>query len=169
MRLLNFLTLMMVMVAGTAALAQMPTYNVGRAPTKEEIQTADIIAGPSGKELPPGKGTAQEGEGIFMKKCVACHGKNGEGSKIAPQLIGKKPLHPFATTIWSFINSAMPRSMAEIGVRDGTLSPDEVYALTAYLLYKDGVIQESDVMDAKSLPRVHMPTRDRRLDKLVPR
>lgn len=153
---------------GATALAQMPTYKLGRAPSEEEIRALDLIAGPAGAELPPGKGSAKEGADIFAKKCAACHGRDGEGSKIAPRLIKLEPMYPFATTIWSFINAAMPRSMAELGVRDGTLSADEVYALTAFLLYKNGIIQDSDVLDAKSLPKIRMPTRDKRLDRLAP-
>ncbi len=154
---------------GATALAQMPTYNLGRAPTEDEIRALDLIAGPAGTELPPGKGTATEGAPIFAKKCAACHGRDGEGTKIAPRLVKLEPMYPFATTIWSFINTAMPRSMAELGVRDGSLTSDEVYALTAFLLYKNGITQEGDVLDAKTLPRVRMPTRDRRLDGLAPR
>src|ERR1019366_3367699 len=120
----------------------------------------DLIAGPAGKELPSGKGSAKEGAVIFAKKCVVCHGRDGEGTKIAPRLAKQDQIHPFATTIWSFINTAMPRDRAEIGVRDGSLSADEVYALTAFILYKNGIIQEGDVLDAQSLPRIRMPTRD---------
>src|ERR1041385_2592352 len=88
---------------GSVALAQLPTYHVGRAPTQEELRAMDNVVGPAGKELPPGKGTAKEGEQIYVEKCVVCHGINLEGSKVAPRLAGGL-VHPFSTTIFTFIN-----------------------------------------------------------------
>jgi len=149
------------------ALAQMPTYRLGRTPTAEEIRAMEVNVGPMGKELPPGKGTSEEGAAIYAKKCAFCHGAKGQGVGPFPRLVGGKT-HPFATTIWDYIETSMPRSMANPGLRDGKLTPDEVYALTAFILYQDKIIQETDVMDAKSLPRVRMPTRDSRLDRLTP-
>ena len=126
----------------------------------------DTIVGPAGKELPPGSGTAKKGAEIFAKKCAHCHGTTGVEGQF-PKLVGGQ-LHPFATTIWSFINNGMPRSIPDVGIRAEKLSADEVYALTAFILFRNGVVQETDVLDAKSLPRVRMPTRDPRLDKLAP-
>jgi cytochrome c len=168
MRCPKFFLLMLALATGSAALAQMPTYHVGRAPSQEELRALDILVGPAGKELPAGSGTAKRGAEIFIQKCVVCHGPSLEGSKVAPKLVGGV-LHPFATTIWSFINSSMPRNVPDVGLRDGTLTTDEVYSLTAYILYKNKIIQEDDVLDAKSLPRVRMPTRDPSLDRLAPR
>ena len=168
MRWLNFFMLVMAWGTGAAALAQMPTYRLGRAPSAEEVRAVDLIVGPAGKELPPGKGTALEGAPIFAKRCAHCHGANGEGKGAFPRLVGGT-LHPFATTVWSMIHSSMPRTLPEAAVREGTLRADEVYALTAFLLSKNGIIKETDLLDEKSLPRIHMPTRDRRLDKLAPR
>jgi hypothetical protein len=171
MRSSNLIILLGVFFAGSAvAQAQMPTYNLGRAPNKEEIQAMDTIISPRGTGLPPGKGTARDGEPLFAKKCVACHGRNGEGSKIASQIIGDVAIenYPFATSIWSFIYNAMPRNQAVVGLRQGTLTTDEVYALTAFILYKDNIIKDDDVIDAQSLPKIRMPSRDRHLDKLAP-
>jgi mono/diheme cytochrome c family protein len=162
-----FFLLAVALTAGTSVLAQMPTYRLGRSPSAEEIRALDTSVGPEGNELPPGKGTAKEGTAIFAQKCRVCHGQNGEGSKLAPRLVGGK-LHPFATTIWDVINGSMPRRATAPGIREGTLGADEVYALTAFLLFKNGVIQEGTVMDAKTLPRVRMPSRDAHLDKLAP-
>ena len=148
--------------------AQSPVYkNVGRTPTPEEIAAWNISIGPAGKELPPGSGTAQQGAEIYTNKCVACHGKTLEGSASGPRLIGGQgtigtlqPVRtigsywPFATTVWDYINRAMPAG------RGGSLSSDEVYALTAYLLYRNDIIKENEPMDAKSLPMVRMPNRD---------
>jgi S-disulfanyl-L-cysteine oxidoreductase SoxD len=156
---------------GGALSAQTPSYqNVGRAPTKQEIEAVTISIGPDGKNLPPGKGTAKEGAPIFVAKCAVCHGLNAEGGKIGPQLAAGKPEYdtlttlkpirvvgdywPYATMVWDYIRRAMPRNQA------GTLTPNEVYALTAFILYKSGIVQEGDVLDQKTLPKVQMPNRN---------
>ena len=155
---------------------QSPTYGLGRAPSAEEVRAWDIAIGPTGNELPSGQGTAKEGALLYIRKgCGGCHGPTGSGGH-APTLISRKGpqtpssvpclapcvndansmgVHsPFATTIWDYINRGMP-----IG-KEGTLSPNEVYALTAFLLYKNDVIKEDEVMNAQSLPKVKMPNRD---------
>jgi cytochrome c len=153
--------------------AQSPTFGVGRAPTGDEIRVWDIAIRPDGKELPPGRGTAANGAQLYVQKgCAGCHGRSGSGAQ-APTLIKSDgtmknmpclapcvndnnvmALHsPYATVMWDYINRAMP-----IG-REGSLTPDEVYSLTAYLLFKNGVIREDDAMDAQSLPKVVMPNR----------
>jgi S-disulfanyl-L-cysteine oxidoreductase SoxD len=153
--------------------AQSPTYGVGKTPTPEEIRAWDISVSPEGKELPPGHGTAKQGAQVYLiRGCGACHGVSGSEGP-APTLIksdGKTKsvfpcltpcvndsnvmaLHaPYATTIWDYIKRAMP-------LNSDTLKPDEVYALTAFLLYKNGVIKEEDVMDQQTLPKVQMPNR----------
>jgi len=158
---------------GSSAFAQSsPTYGVGRTPTAEEIRALDISIGPTGEELPVGRGTAKEGAVLFEEKgCVGCHGAAGIGGP-APALKSKTgrdvpisrrqsiferilPLHsPFATTVWDFIHRAMPLG------NEGTLSADEVYALTAYLLFLNQVIPEDEVLDKQSLPKVKMPHGD---------
>jgi hypothetical protein len=158
------------------AWAQSPTFGLGRTPTPEEIKSWHIAISPTGKELPPGQGTAKEGAVLYVKKgCAACHGATGSGAH-APTLISRKGLQtpsntpclvpcvndsnamgvhsPYATTIWDYIHRGMPLG------KEGSLSADEVYALTAFLLYKNGVIKENEVMDAHSLPKVNMPNRD---------
>ncbi len=157
---------------------QSPTYRLGKTPTAEEIRAWDIAISPTGKELPPGQGTAKEGATLYVRKgCAGCHGATGSGAH-APTLISRKGprtpsstptpcltpcisdsntmgVHaPFATTIWDYINRGMPLG------KEGTLTPNEVYALTAFLLYKNDVIKEDDVMDTQSLPKVKMPNRD---------
>jgi cytochrome c len=157
-----------VLLVGASALAQGPQYGIGRTPTSEEIKAMDISIGPTGEELPPGKGTAQEGAQLYRTKgCAACHGATGiEGT--APILKSKDaanpdvwargrilPLRsPFATTVWDYLNRAMPLN------REGTLTPDEVYSLTAFLLFINNVIPEDQVLDAQSLPKVKMPIGD---------
>jgi cytochrome c len=163
LRVLPFLLLL-----GVSAVAQSPTYGVGRTPTEEEIRAWDISIGPTGAELPPGRGTAKEGAPIYAKVCAGCHGKMGTGG-MAPVLKGKAdpnldvwergrilPIRsPFATTVWDYINRAMPLN------REGTLTADQVYALTAFLLHINDVIPEDEVLDEQSLPKVKMPIGDR--------
>jgi cytochrome c len=120
-----------------------------------------------GTELPPGRGTPKEGAQIYAQKCAACHGKTGTEGR-APVLKGPAPTTdtwargrilpiraPFATTVWDYINRAMPLN------REGTLTADEVYSLTAFLLSINGVIPEDEGLDAQSLPKVKMPLGDK--------
>ena len=156
------------LLIGVSTLAQGPTYGVGRTPTAEEIRAWDISIGPTGEELPPGRGTVKEGALVYRAKgCAGCHGKMGTGGP-APVLKGKAepsgdtwargrilPIRsPFATTVWDYINRAMPLN------REGTLTADEVYALTAFLLQINDVIPEDQILDAQSLPKVKMPIGD---------
>ncbi|MBI3940508.1 MAG: cytochrome c [Acidobacteria bacterium] len=164
----NLVVLAIALATCVAALAQGLTYNLGRAPSEEEIKVWDIAVGPAGKELPPGSGTTQEGAKIYAQKCAACHGPTGAEMTIyhRPLVGGKGTLTttnpvrsigtywPFATTIWDYINRAMPQD------QQGTLSANEVYALTAFLLYRNDIIKESDVIDAASLPKIQMPNRN---------
>ena len=156
----------MVLAAGVTGLAQSRPYNVGSVPPPEEVRAFDVRVGPSGKELPPGSGTAKEGATLYAQRCAACHGPNGAGGT-ANRLVTKTPasaehgpdhgsiaFYPYATIAWDFINRSMPAN------KPGSLSADEVYAVTAYLLFRNGIIQESDAMDAKSLPKVQMPNRN---------
>ena len=164
-----------ILVCGVVAAAQGPTYNLGRTPTDEELKPWDAAIGIDGEGLPRGRGTAQEGEVVYRTRaCGGCHGPTGlEGP--APPLVGPpRSDHypastggypgntwsgrgisnfPFAPLIWSFINKAMPLKQR------GYLKPDEIYALTAYLLHLNGIIGETDVMDANTLPQVQMPNR----------
>ena len=167
MRFLSVLPL--VMLLGGSALAQSPTYGVGRIPTAEEIRAWDISISPTGEELPPGSGTVEEGALVYRRKgCAGCHGRTGTGGR-ADRLVKRDagpdadpwdlgrilPIRaPYATVVWDYINRGMPLN------QEGTLTADEVYALTAFLRYKNDVIPEDEVLDAKSLPKVKMPNRE---------
>src|SRR5712672_3908367 len=153
------------MASAVAFAAESP--NLGRVATPEEIAAWDISIGPDGVGLPPGSGTPKQGEAVFATKCAGCHGEKGAG-KPNDQLVGgggtltgdKPPVKtvgsywPYATTLFDYIRRAMPLNESK------TLRDDEVYALAAYLLQLNGIIGESDTMDAKSLPKVRMPNRD---------
>jgi S-disulfanyl-L-cysteine oxidoreductase SoxD len=166
-RLLTLPTL--VLMLGGAAMAQSPKYGIGTPPSAEELRTWDISIGPTGEELPPGRGNAKEGAQVYVKRgCAGCHGATGVGG-LAPILkappapdkgIWERPRvlplrSPYATTVWDYINRAMPLN------REGTLTADEVYALTAFLLHINDVIPEDQILDAQSLPKVKMPIGDR--------
>jgi S-disulfanyl-L-cysteine oxidoreductase SoxD len=153
---------------GSPAIAQSPTYGVGRTPTAEELRRMDISIGDTGEELPPGRGSAKEGAQVYMQKaCVGCHGVAGLGG-LAPILQSKRPPEtpiwqkerilplraPNATVVWDYINRGMPLGL------EGTLTPNEVYALTAYLLFLNKVIPEDQVLDQQNLPKVKMPIGD---------
>jgi len=166
MEMLRVLSL--VLLLGLSAQAQSATYGVGRTPSAEEIRALDISIGPIGEELPPGRGTAKEGAEIYRTKCSGCHGATGiEGtapilkSKAAPDAAlwarGRiLPLRsPFATTVWDYINRAMPLN------KEGTLTADEVYGLTAFLLNINGIIPEDKLLDPQSLPKIKMPIGDK--------
>jgi S-disulfanyl-L-cysteine oxidoreductase SoxD len=162
-------TTLFVSFACVSALAQTSQFaNVGRTPTAEEIKAWDFAISLDGKELPPGSGNAQQGAPLFAAKCSGCHGKDLEGvRRMGPRLEGGKgTIHtkhpektigsywPFATSIWDYIHRAMPR------YQEGTLSADQIYALTAFLLFKNGIIGENEMMNAQTLPKVQMPNRN---------
>jgi cytochrome c len=146
--------------------AQLPTYGVGRPPTAEEVQAWDLTIPPGGQGLPPGSGAAALGKAIYEERCASCHGENGEDPKYS-RLVGghgtlatDKPVRTigsfwqYAPTLWSYIRRAQPFD------EPGSLTADQVYAVTAYLLHLNDIIGEQDVMDAQTLPLVKMPNRD---------
>jgi mono/diheme cytochrome c family protein len=148
-----------------AALAESP--DLGKAASPEEIASWDVSIGPDGAGLPPGTGTPQQGEKVYLAKCIACHGEKGAG-KPNDQLAGgqgslgpgQTPVKtvgsfwPYATTAFDYVRRAMPLNEPK------SLSDDEVYAVVAYILQINGVIGENDTMDAQTLPAVRMPNRD---------
>jgi mono/diheme cytochrome c family protein len=147
------------------ALAEGP--NLGKAASPEEIASWDVSIGPSGAGLPPGSGTPQQGEQVYVAKCVGCHGEKGAGKPNdrlvgGPELLapGQAPVKtvgnfwPYATTVFDYVRRAMPLNEPK------SLRDDEVYAVVAYLLWQNGVIAENDTIDAKTLPAVRMPNRE---------
>lgn len=140
--------------------------DLGREATPEEIARSDLSISPDGRGLPPGGGTALEGEPTYLANCARCHGVEGQGGP-ADRLVGgadslttSHPLKtvgsywPYATTLFDYVRRAMPYD------RPSSLSSDEVYALSAYLLELNGIIPDDLEMNRETLPRVEMPNRD---------
>ncbi len=142
------------------------TFGFGHPASADDIARINIDVRADGMGLPAGSGTAGQGAAIFAQKCTGCHGANGEGTSAGPKLIDPTPFRtgvtaptvgnywPYATTIWDYVNRAMPFD------RPGSLTADEVYALTAYLLAQNEVIADAEVMTAQTLPQVKMPNAD---------
>jgi len=146
-------------------------FDLGRAASTAQVAAVDIDVAPSGAGLPAGSGTAAQGAPLYATNCASCHGANGEGKPPAyPQLIGGpkgtfdfasdfKILRtvgnywPYATTLFDYIRRAMPLAAP------GSLTPDQTYAVTAYLLSREGIIPDGTSLDAKSLAAIQMPAR----------
>ena len=159
----------LLLAAGTFAVAAEPGhFGYGAAATPEQIKGWDIdVRGDDGAGLPAGSGTVARGEDVYAEQCAACHGTFGEGEGRFPKLVGGKgslkldrpeptigSYWPFAPTLWDYINRAMPMPAPH------TLSGDDVYALTAYILNLNDIVPSEFVADRDSLPKVKMPNRD---------
>jgi S-disulfanyl-L-cysteine oxidoreductase SoxD len=145
--------------SGGALAADLP--GLGKPVSEADLALWDISIGPDGKGLPPGSGTPAQGALIFAQKCEACHGKDGQGGTNAVLINapGKSDRTmalyvPNATTIFDFTRRAMPWPQPK------TLTNDETYALTAFILAGNKIIGENDAMNAEALPKVQMPNRN---------
>ena len=145
----------------------------GRRATDSEIRAWNIDANASGDGLPPGRGTYARGATLFAAQCALCHGAHGEGIPPFPKLIGREPRDsfpfgrdpkypktignywPYATTVYDYINRAMPFPAP------GSLHPDDVYSLVAFLLAENEIVDRRTVIDARALRSIRMPARDR--------
>ena len=138
---------------------------LGQPLSPSDLAAWNINVLPDGRNLPAGSGTAAQGAPIYAQKCALCHGEGGKGG-ISTAVVGSPPMTsmsspktianfwPYATTLFDFIRRAMPYHAPR------SLSDDEVYALTAYLLAANKIIGEGDAMNAQTLPKVRMPNRD---------
>ncbi len=165
MRNRSFLPLLALLALGAQpALGQ--TYGLGRPASSEQAAAWDITVGPEGRELPEGSGSAAEGAQVYEVRCKECHGDQGIGGDHAalvgsPQHLTERPprktvgsFWPYATTLFDYTRRAMPFE------EPGTLTADQVYAVTAYVLFLNGIISEDETLDRESLPEVRMPNRD---------
>ena len=156
-------------------------FGVGRPATAAEIAAWDLDVSPSGAGLPQGRGTPMQGAAVYAAKCAACHGATGEGQvgtaplgvPAAPKLVGREPSDsfafgrdpkrvktvgnywPYATTVFDYVRRTMPLNAP------GTLTNSEVYAVVAFLLAANGVIEQTAVMDSLTLAAVKMPAREK--------
>lgn len=150
-----------------AAAARAESPNLGQPITEADIKGWDLSVLPDGTGLPPGSGTAAQGAKVFAEKCAVCHGENGHdgpnqmlighGPELADNIDANKTIANFweySTTLFDYIRRAMPWPQPH------TLTDDEVYSLTAYILAGNKIIGEADVMNAQTLPKVRMPNRD---------
>jgi cytochrome c len=168
---MNRFIIIAIVLVPALTFAQKPL-GIGRPATADEIKKLDIDVMPDGRGLPPGKGSVADGAAIYAAKCASCHGKTGDSGSGGPLVAfdsGKNfdfatngklvkavgNYWPYATTLYDYTYRAMPF------MQPGTLTPDETYALVAYILALNKVIPENAVMDAKTLPAVKMPARDR--------
>ncbi len=149
-----------------AQAAENGKYDIGEPVTQQQIAGWNIDISPSGDNLPKGKGSVAEGEKIYANKCASCHGDKGQG-KPMDKLVGgqgtlasDKPVKtigsywPYATTVYDYVHRAMPFNNPQ------SLKPDEVYAVTAYLLHLNDILPADATLDQDSLPKVEMPNRD---------
>jgi cytochrome c len=154
------------MTAAFACGAAYAGYGIGTPVDPSALAAWNIDVSPDGRGLPAGSGTVAAGRQVFAAKCAMCHGQSGEGG-IGDPLVGgagslsslkpKKTVGsywPYATTLFDYIRRAMPYNAPQ------SLSANEVYAVSAWLLYMNGIVPEHATLDAKSLPRVKMPNRN---------
>jgi mono/diheme cytochrome c family protein len=160
-----FAASLMLAITTGASLAETP--DLGKPIDEAAIVAWDISILPDGTGLPKGSGTPTQGAVIYAEKCVACHGDNGKGALAAALVSDERALAginaaqktirnfwPYSTTVFDFIRRAMPFQMPR------SLTDDEVYALTAYILAENKLIGGNDMMNAQTLPKVKMPNRD---------
>lgn len=155
-----------VAVSAAATAAPVQTYGLGRPAAPREIAGWDIDVRGDGAGLPQGHGDVGAGREIYAQQCAACHGDGGEGGPMdtlvggAGTLATARPVKtvgsfwPYATTLYDFVRRAMPYNAPQ------SLSPNQVYAVVAYVLYLNGIIPQDAVLDARTLPRVKMPNRN---------
>ena len=141
-------------------------YGFGTTPSQAQIEGWAIAVRPDGQGLPPGSGSVKDGDELYANICASCHGTFGEGAGRYPRIAGDGKLTgdrpeetvgsywPYATTLFDYINRAMPFPSPHV------LPPEQVYALTAYVLNLNSLVDEDFVADATSLPLVKMPNRD---------
>jgi S-disulfanyl-L-cysteine oxidoreductase SoxD len=160
-----------IVLLGPAASAD--RYKLGRPVTPAEIAAWDIDVRPDGIGLPSGQGSVKEGQQVYASTCAACHGDKGEGKRVegavggfdrlvggvgtlnkAAPVVTVGSFWPYASTLFDYVRRAMPFHAPQ------SLTNDEVYAASAYVLFLNGIVPEDAVLDAKSLPRVQMPNRD---------
>ncbi len=140
--------------------AQQGPLGIGSRPTDAEIAAVDISVAPDGEGLPPGRGTVGDGARVYGEQCADCHGEEGVDGPYDRLVGGQKPTKtigsywPYATTVFDYVRRTMPFDAP------GSMSDEDVYAVTAWLLWKNNIVPADAVMDRTTLPEVTMPNRD---------
>ena len=156
---------MLLLILGTGTAWPGERYGIGRPATQAEIAGWDIDVSPDGTGLPAGQGSVREGADIYAQRCAACHGAHGEGRPMS-RLVGgigtifsARPqktvgsFWPYATTLFDYVRRAMPLNAPQ------SLTADQVYAVSAYILFLNHLVPEDTVIDAATLPKIAMPNR----------
>src|ERR1700755_572529 len=154
------------LVVSTASVRTQSRYGIGRIATPDEIAGWNIDVGRDGSGLPAGSGNVSHAHDIFVEQCAGCHGDKGEGA-IGDRLVGgqgtlatAKPVRtvgsywPYAPTLFDYIRRAMPQNAPQ------SLSNDDVYAVSAYILNLNGLLPSDATLDAKTLSAIKMPNRN---------
>jgi cytochrome c len=160
----NFAIALVAAALATAASAQSAKHNIGRVATPQEIAGWDIDVRPDGQGLPPGKGSVRQGEQVYMTKCAACHGEFGESAGRWPQVAGghgsltsDDPVKTIGSyfahlsTVIDYVRHAMPFGDAQ------SLGNDELYAVVAYMLFLNDIVDEKFVLSRETFAQVKMP------------
>lgn len=166
-RILNWL----VFICAVTTSFSVHSQDLGKPIDESQLLDFDLVAGPDGSGFPSGSGTAKQGKAVFESKCAACHTLTGEGLSGATRLVGGSmqsegnPLRtvgsfwPHASTLFDFIRRAMPANAPK------SLSNEEVYQATAYVLFLNDIVGEDTVIDKASLLNIVMPNADGFIDK----
>lgn len=170
-KLIKSTTVIATLVLFSAVSSQEQLVKLGTPISEDQLSSFDLIAGPDGSGFPAGKGTAKEGKLVFDTKCAACHALNGEGNSGNTRLVGgnmnseSSPMRtvgsywPYASTVFDFIRRAMPADAPK------SLTPDEVYQATAYVLFLNGIVDENTVLNKNTLMDIEMPNKDGFVDQ----
>jgi cytochrome c len=156
-----------ILVLGTCSVTCAQTkFGFGRHATEAEIAAWNLDIDRDGKSLPPGGGSVNQGKEIYNSQCAACHGEKGEGA-MGDRLVGgqatlatPKPIKtvgsfwPYAPTLFDYVRRSMPMNAPQ------SLTNDQVYAVTAYILNMNGLVPDDTTLDAKSLAAIKMPNRN---------
>ena len=169
-RLFNLLVLHGVAQIALLASSQ-ETVRLGTPVTESQLEEFDLIAAPDGSGFPSGSGTAGQGKAVYDAKCAACHADNGEGTSGNTVIVGgdmhsaENPLRtvgsywPYASTLFDFVRRAMPANAPK------SLTDIEVYQVTAYVLYLNGIIEDNTVINGETLREIRMPNADGFIDR----
>ena len=170
-QLMSLFYITAVMLIMTSSSAQTAGPALGTPVSQQQISHLDLIVGSDGSTLPPGNGTAQDGEVVYRSKCQSCHGAEGEGQGTAAKLVGgsmqseERPIRtvgsywPYSSTVFDYIRRAMPANAPK------SLTDIEVYQVTAYILFLNGIIERDTVLNQQSLPEITMPNSNGFIDQ----